>query len=153
VIDALRVLDRIARKSLEVPCLTKGLMPYCWVWQGYTCEGYGRIGFKRPDGTWRTMLNHRAAYQTLVGPIPVGADIDHLCRVRACWNPWHLDPVTRTVNIKRGLGPQTAANMQRAKTHCPQGHPYDETNTARRGRRRHCRTCERDRARRNRERS
>lgn len=153
MIDALRVLDRIARKSIEIPCLTEGLMPSCWVWQGYTCEGYGRITAKFPDGTRRTVLNHRAAYQTLVGPIPDDAEMDHLCRVRACWNPWHLDPVTRTVNLLRGLGPQTARMAQRAKTHCPQGHPYDEANTARRGSRRHCRACDRDRASRNRRRS
>lgn len=153
MIYALRVLERIARKSIEVPCQTEELMPYCWVWQGYTCQGYGRITAKRPDGTRHTMLNHRAAYQILIGPIPDGVEMDHLCRVRACWNPWHLDPVTRTVNILRGLGPQTARMAQHVKTQCPQGHPYDEANTARRGSRRHCRACDRDRARRNRERS
>ena len=71
-------------------------------------------------------LAHRFAYETFVGPIPEGLTIDHLCRIRHCVNPEHLEAVTDRVNILRGEG--ISAQHARA-THCPQGHPYDLINT------------------------
>ena len=68
-----------------------------------------------------TMPAHRYAYEELVGPIPEGLQLDHLCRNRSCVNPDHLEPVTCRENLRRGET-LNAANL--AKTHCPAGHPY-----------------------------
>ncbi len=108
--------------------------PTCWLWRaGKDHLGYGQI---RRDGSHAKA--HRVAYDLLVGPIPDGLELDHLCRVRNCVNPAHLEPVTHAENVRRGLSGQ----RQRAKTHCPAGHPYDAENTyvAPRGDR-GCRAC------------
>lgn len=69
----------------------------CWLWTGALCDsGYGRF---RAGTLVRT---HRYAYELMVADIPDGLDLDHLCRRRACVNPYHLDPVTRGVNVRRG---------------------------------------------------
>ena len=120
----------------------------CWLWTGWKSEGYGRffIG-SRTDGTCRDILAHRFAYELLVGNIPKELQIDHLCRIRACVNPMHMEPVTQQVNILRGQG--YSARAARV-THCPQGHPYDLLNTfIDKGRQggRHCRICGRGYAR------
>lgn len=85
----------------------------CWIWQGYvTPNGYGLIG----DGRGRagtSIYTHRASYELHVGPIPEGLDIDHLCRVRACCNPQHLEPVTRAENLRRSPLVGRASTKQR----------------------------------------
>jgi len=98
----------------------------CWVWQaGCFCDGYGNF--------WCCGSAHRAhrfAYRQLVGPIPSWLQIDHLCRNRACVNPAHMELVTCRENLSRGVGIGLGAvRFQTSKTHCPQGHPYDEQNT------------------------
>lgn len=70
----------------------------CWEFTGALNTGYGRIS--GPGG--RLLYTHRLAYELLVGTIPEGMDLDHLCRNRACCNPDHLEPVTRRVNLLRG---------------------------------------------------
>lgn len=75
---------------------------FCWEWKGAICPGtgYGHVGLgRRTDGVG---VVHRVVYELLVGPIPPGMDLDHLCRNRACCNPDHLEPVTRSVNNRRG---------------------------------------------------
>jgi hypothetical protein len=95
----------------------------CWLWTAWIeRNGYGRFWL---DG--RQQGAHRAAYEMYVGPIPDGLEIDHLCRVRHCVNPAHLDAVTAAENIRR-MTPHRA-DYKSAKTHCPQGHPYDAENT------------------------
>ena len=73
----------------------------CWPWLGAkNPKGYGRI---KADGGRRTLQAHRVAYELLVGPIPDGHHLDHLCRNRGCVNPSHAEPVTPKENIGRGL--------------------------------------------------
>lgn len=69
----------------------------CWDWTGaVTSRGYGSVGH---DG--RIQSTHRVAYELLIGPIPPGLQIDHLCRNKLCCNPWHLEPVTAQENRRR----------------------------------------------------
>lgn len=106
----------------------------CWVWQGkLRSHGYATVGYQG-----RTWYAHRLAYTLMVADIPSGLQIDHLCRNRACCNPWHLDPVTPEVNKARGDSPAARAARQ---THCVHGHEFTEENTIRYGRKRRCRTC------------
>jgi len=86
---------------------------------------------------------HIYVYETLVGPKPPGLDLDHLCRIRHCCNPPHLDPATRKTNVNRG---ETGQNMA-SKTRCPAGHEYSDENTYHWRGRRICRACGRRRAR------
>lgn len=116
----------------------------CWQFTGYLMDcGYGQVRAYR-----RTYLTHRVTYEHFVGEIPDGLVIDHLCRNRACCNPWHLEAVPQRLNVLRGEGPLTAgawrAEVESAKTHCPRGHAYDVENTylTRQGHR-HCRACKR----------
>lgn len=108
----------------------------CWLWTAALDDGgYGVFGVTSSC----TRKAHRFAYENLVGPIPAGLQLDHLCRVRNCVNPDHLEPVTPRVNVLRGVGP-TAKNA--AKTHCIHGHPFDAKNTYTDPRgRRDCRKC------------
>ena len=87
--------------------------PTCWEWKGYiTVDGYGKFG---------SHTAHRWAYTRFVGPVPYALTLDHLCRVRNCVNPHHLEPVTLAENCARG---------QRAtRTHCNYGHEFTEANT------------------------
>ena len=111
----------------------------CWEWQGTLRNGYGLISENGPAKSKRKQLKaHRYAYEAFRMPIPEGLTIDHLCRNRCCVNPFHLEPVTRGENLRRG--PFFGAN----KTHCPRGHEYNEHNTyidSKNGRR--CRECAR----------
>ncbi|KOG21765.1 hypothetical protein ADK36_12325 [Streptomyces viridochromogenes] len=110
----------------------------CWLWTAKpNGEGYANV---RIDGVHYRA--HRLAYELLVGPIPDGLVLDHLCRVRHCLNPAHLEPVTIAENIRRGRAVLPPYSSR--KTHCPQGHVYDEVNTyvTPQGKR-DCRTCRR----------
>lgn len=112
--------------------------PGCWVWAaGKTSQGYAQFW----DGS-RQVKGHRFAYEAYVGPIPEGLTLDHRCRNRACVNPAHLEPVSQGENVRRGAAAGTFGKANRAKTHCPHGHPYDEANTRLYRGLRHCRTCE-----------
>ena len=112
----------------------------CWLWTASkSSDGYG--GFRLAGKMVRA---HRFAYELLVGPIPDGLELDHLCRVRECVNPKHLEAVTLQENIRRGNTGKNNGN----KTHCPQGHEYTEANIyiTPEGKR-HCRECGRIRMR------
>jgi hypothetical protein len=119
----------------------------CWIWQrALDRSGYG--GFRAGDRIYRA---HRYGYELMVGPIPEGLQIDHLCRVRACVNPAHLEPVTSRENSLRG---DTFLARSLGRTKCAEGHPFDDVNTYRSpDGRRVCRICRRrwDAARRQRE--
>ncbi|GAB3776674.1 hypothetical protein GCM10027600_42800 [Nocardioides ginsengisegetis] len=108
---------------------TKG----CWIWKGHiTRYGYGQLRGKKA---------HRLVYEAMVGPIPEGLVIDHLCRNRACVNPEHMEPVTNEENLDRGA-------RSPSKTTCPVGHSYTPENTYVYNGARQCRTCRREAARR-----
>lgn len=111
----------------------------CWEWQSSKKYGYGQV---RVDS--KLHLAHRLVYEALIGPIPEGLDIDHLCRNRACVNPLHMEPVTRRENLLRGEG---VVAINAAKTHCLRGHPFEgdnlRINQRKYGIERACRECER----------
>ncbi len=104
----------------------------CWIWMG---------GIS-PDGYSNGM--YRKSYLHFRGEIPKGLHLDHLCRVRCCVNPWHLEAVTCHENILRGVG-ATAINAR--KTHCKYGHEFTPENTEIVARGRHCRQCKNERRR------
>ena len=117
----------------------------CWEWQASKVhDGYG--WFNKGGHNVRA---HRWAYEHFIGPRPEGLTLDHLCRNRGCVNPHHLEAVSIRENLLRG---DTFQSANAAKTHCPQGHPYDEANTRYRKRRaglwRVCKICEADKQRR-----
>lgn len=118
----------------------------CWEWTAAKDPmGYGRVS----QPTYGESLAHRAVWVHVVGPIPDGLHLDHLCRNRACVNPDHLEPVTQRENSLRGDGP---AGTRARQTECIRGHAFDEKNTyySKNGTR-GCRAChnrrERDRQR------
>ena len=103
----------------------------CWIWNAARDRhGYGHI--KVGGRLGRLLRAHRVAYELLVGPIPEGLQLDHLCRVRSCINPAHLEPVTSGENTRRS--PWNSA------THCRNGHARPIDSPA--GRRR-CLVCHR----------
>lgn len=105
----------------------------CVLWAGaIDSDGYGRVRFRD-----KTPPAHRAAYELAHGPIPDGLQIDHLCRVRSCVNPEHLEAVTTQTNTLRGEG---ISAQHARKTTCPLGHPFDMTWKSTPSRRR-CRAC------------
>lgn len=97
----------------------------CWLWMaGRFSTGYGNFSVHGRPG-----MAHRFAYELLVGPIPEGLELDHLCRLRHCVNPEHLEPVTHWVNLSRGLAwDKTRPHNHRGKTHCKNGHPLSGDN-------------------------
>jgi hypothetical protein len=120
----------------------------CWIWTSPSkTNGYGLFWFEG-----RMAKAHCVSYSLFIGAIPAGSELDHLCHAkdlacaggntcphRACVRPDHLEPVTHLVNTYRS---RSFASVNAAKTHCPQGHPYDTENTYVNPRgRRICRIC------------
>ena len=116
----------------------------CWLWTGTVHKTTG-YGITSVEG--RHVLAHRWSYEHFVGSIPKGLHLDHLCRVRHCVRPDHLEPVTQGENNRRAAAAKPST--RNLTTHCGNGHLYDEANTSYypNGQRR-CRACGRDIARR-----
>lgn len=114
--------ERLRKRIIEAPCPIAGLQGGCWIWQGRYRNGYGivDIGNDSPKSV------HILAYELLVGPRILRLTFDHLCRVRACCQPLHLEQVTNKVNCLRGDSPP-AINAR--KTHCKKGHEFTPSNT------------------------
>lgn len=111
----------------------------CWRWQLaiHNC-GYGKLTVIE-NGRPRRRLAHRISYQHFVGPIPTGLHIDHLCRVRDCVNPKHLEPVTVQENLRRS--PLRGARA-RATGRCTNGHVLAEVGLYKQGRYQVCAECQ-----------
>lgn len=114
----------------------------CWIWMGgCTSGGYGTYYIKNKP--WYV---HRLSYMWFIGPISKGLEIDHICRVRCCCNPNHLEAVTSAENTRRGkLYEVTAARhaITRARPVCKYGHPYTPENEYLRPDGRHeCKICQ-----------
>ena len=127
--------DRI--RALSTPEPNTG----CWLWKAaLNHAGYGSV---QSRGQYST-LAHRAAYEAFIGPIPKPLTVDHLCRVRSCVNPKHLQIVSRVENVMRG----DSLPAQRARqTHCWRGHALTGANVRIRPKgHRECVTCSRQRS-------
>lgn len=137
----MNIKERMA--DLSIPEPNSG----CFLWLGniHEATGYGRIW----DNGHRDFA-HRIAYEIAKGPIPKDLEIDHLCRLRCCVNPDHLEAVTHRENIIRGASPASHKAKYAARTHCKYGHLLSEENTAyvksRKWLQRRCRECDRLRA-------
>lgn len=141
-----RPYRRLKRDSLEALMSYVEKTDTCWLW---LCKpnagGYGQLTVNG-----RTWPAHRLSYTLHVGPIPIGLDIDHLCRVRLCVRPDHLEAVTPLENLLRS--PTSPVAINAGKTACDHGHEFTTENTGRDilGNR-VCRACSRRRAARYRE--
>jgi len=141
------LLDRFEEKIERLPECG------CWIWTGAlqgrdykNGGGYGSFRVSRESNGVRPA--HIVSYEHHNGPVPEGAHLDHLCRIRQCVNPDHLDPVTPIENYRRGVG-NKGENMSE-RTHCNHGHEFTPENTimskdSKSGRMyRRCRACRKE---------
>jgi hypothetical protein len=117
----------------------------CWLWSGFLVSGYGQFELQRtPEGKRVRIYAHRFSYEQKNGSVPEGLVLDHLCRVRNCVRPSHLEAVTSRENTMRGI--TGFANPHSLQTHCKHGHELTQLNiVSRSDNRRDCRTCARRR--------
>lgn len=112
----------------------------CWDWLGQVDkDGYGLV-------RWQGKMQpaHRVVFTILIGKIPFKRQLDHLCRRHPCCNPKHLEPVSQTENVRRGISPAAIAARS---TECPKGHERNEANTLLYKGWRTCKVCANERSR------
>ena len=105
----------------------------CWICDYYTDKG----GYCTIKLEYKTVRVHRFMYEYMVDIIPEGLQIDHLCKIRNCVNPKHLEPVTAIENMHRGNGPQMQAFRDNI---CIYGHSLKDAYIKPNGTR-SCKTC------------
>lgn len=129
----------------------------CWLYRTPAKSGYANFGITKKKG-YRA---HRFSYEIHKGKIDPGLQIDHLCSVKNCCNPDHLEAVTAKENVHRAwergdakplpreialkngrIGNAAAAQEKRDRTHCKRGHLFNEENTIKRNGGRHCKQCQ-----------
>jgi hypothetical protein len=113
------VKERIEGHSIKIP------FSGCWIWDSTIDKG----GYARITVNGKTVSAHRTAYKEFIGEIPTGLEIDHLCKITFCVNPFHLEPVTHAVNVNRSNAATTNRYLASIRTHCRRGHEYSEENT------------------------
>lgn len=107
----------------------------CWLWTGaLTGNKYSRIVIN-----YKSLYGHRYFYTYYKGPVPEGLVIDHLCKIRHCCNPDHLEAVSQKENVARGLLRETNLQRHAERTHCKHGHVFDRRTT----KQRYCSICAR----------
>jgi HNH endonuclease len=110
----------------------------CWEWDSTSAAHRSNVGYGYMYAYGKHQRATRVVWEEVVGPIPKGYEIDHLCRNTACVNPDHLEPVTHQENCRRGL----AGHHMQKRTHCQRGHELSAENTYHRSDgHRMCRTC------------
>lgn len=130
----------------------------CWIWLGGRMATKNHGGARRPGYGYtriggRGMGAHRASYLLMVGQIPSGMHVDHLCRITLCVNPDHLEPVTSAENNRRArvlpypvydeVNALVLSYREAIGARCPEGHSYDDENTLMEGTKKRCRICRR----------
>lgn len=111
--------DRYFWEKIEKPDGELG----CWIYTGHiNCGGYGVLARRFNGGKSVSVLAHRYSYINIIGPIPEGLFLDHLCRNRSCCNPKHLEPVTKKQNTLRGIPGRGMHD------HCNKGHKRNRSN-------------------------
>jgi hypothetical protein len=124
-VEALREAGKVPLMNLEAR-IVEGISVAsgewdCWLWRGAKSDrGYGTISVEG-----RTCLTHRVMYEIVIGPILEDLELDHLCRQRACANPFHCEPVTHQENLLRG---ENFVAMKARQTHCVNGHLLSDEN-------------------------
>lgn len=137
--DTERLQRAWAQIDFNGPIASPALGP-CWVWTGPILPtGYGYMGTHKGPGRAHLFMWHMTH-----GAVPDGLELDHLCRVRHCVRPDHLEPVTHRENMLRS--PITGPGINARKTHCIHGHEFTPENTyvTKKGQR-YCRACQRRR--------
>lgn len=120
-VPAFMRLDYYTDRDGPVPEFAPHLGP-CWVWTGSLTNGYGYVRVAK-----RKVQAYRLNYERYVGPVLPGMPMDHLCRVRRCVHPLHVEPTTYSENTRRS--PIHPGNLNAAKERCPAGHTYNAVNT------------------------
>lgn len=109
----------------------------CWLWKGFIHPGgYVQFWFQGVP-----VKGHRYSYELFEGPIPDGHDVHHICGVKHCVNPSHLETLPKDIHRALHMKETEPWKWQSGKTHCPQGHEYTKENTYLRYNKRYCLTC------------
>ena len=129
-------VDKTALRTTSRPDLGP-----CWIWTASTTTGnYGQFFIEKVSGKRHMQSAHTFAYEEEYGPVPLGLELDHLCRVHPCVRPTHLEPVTHRENLLRGISP---SGRNARKLACAHGHIFTQESThIRQNGSRQCRICD-----------